>query len=256
MDFDFADFLMGLTDGLKKTANEGSIFDQGGAIFPNITSQAKWQFARTGSHLQLHDGNHVYNFHLPEGEKEYDFPAVKEDHPGLHEFGKDAHNTGTAQIHRADPGSIYFTLQDGRNNPTYTLKHVNASQWRAIPKQRANGHQIDKEAFMKGVHDKLAEGGLLDVLTKGVDGLGRGAVRSGMALGHDPLLSAGAGALAGGLYDIGKRTFYNSEEENKEETGMDRLKRYLLPAIAAGGIGATTKTLFPNYYSQFPEFRP
>lgn len=257
MDFDFAEFLQGINDHLSKNAEEGSIFGMtGGAIFPTISSQAKWQFSRTNTHLQFHDGNNVYNFHLPDGEHEHDFPAVKQEHEAPHEFGKDAVSRGTAQIHRADPGHIYFTLQDGRSNPTYTLKHVNGDQWRAIPKHKTVSNPLDKEAFIKGALEKLAEGGLLDAIAKGVDGMGRGAIRGGMALGHDPLLSAGAGLGLGAAYDVGRRGFYNTDEENAEESGMKRLARYLAPAAAMGITGAVAKGTFPNYYNEFPLHRP
>jgi hypothetical protein len=43
---------------------------------------------------------------------------------------------GKAQVHRSDPGSMYFTIQEGHNNPTYTLKHMGDSKWKAILKAR------------------------------------------------------------------------------------------------------------------------
>jgi hypothetical protein len=254
MDFYFSQFLTGFKDELAKQANEqSSIFDIGGDMFPNITSQTKWQFARVGEHLQLHDGNHLYCFHLPEGDQEHDFP-VRKIVQEAHKFGDNADKRGSAQIHRADPGSIYFTLQDGHNNPTYTFKHITGEQWRAIPKAKKHiePQVIDKEAFLKSA----GEGGFMDRLVGGIAEGGRGAIRSVMATGHDPLMSAGVGLLGGAAYDLGKRHLYNTPEENAEETTIDRLKRYLIPSAGLGLMGAMAKGTFPKYYSEFPEHRP
>lgn len=254
MDFYFASFLTGFKDGLSKVANDqSSIFDIDGAMFPNIESQTKWQFARVNDHLQLHDGNHLYCFHLPEGEQEHDFP-IKKVVQDVHQFGENATSKGSVQVHRADPGSIYFTLQDGRNNPTYTFKHINGEQWRAIPKVKKHQEPqvIDKEAFLKSAE----EGGFMDKLVGGIAEGGRGAIRGVMSTGHDPMMAAGVGLLGGAAYDLGKRHLYNTPEENAEETVMDRLKRYLIPSVGLGLAGAMTKGTFPKYYSEFPQHRP
>ena len=264
MEFNFSDFILGLNDALVKAGNEEAVpnvFDVKGSIFPTIASQTKWHFARNHEHLHLSDGNNVYSFHLPEGEQEHDFPVVKKESLSIHEFGLDAHGQGTAQVHRADPGHIYFTLQDGHKNPTYTFKHESEDKWRAIPKVKHESHSvIGHEEFIKGASSVFDEQGLaagvLDKLVKGMDTVGRAGIRGTMALGDDPMLSAGAGLLGGAAYDLGKRHFYNSNEENEQEDWKNRLPRYLLPAAALGGTGALAKNLFPNYYSQYPTFRP
>lgn len=258
MDFYFADFIEGLNYGLSKVAEGPNLFDISGSIFPNINSQAKWQFARTKEHLHLNDGNNVYCFHLPEGEKEHDFPVTKLDNVCLHEFGKDAVSKGTAQIHRADPGSIYFTIQDGHSNPTYTFKHVNGEQWRAMPKVRSTpASAIDKEHFIKGAAEALTKhANALDAVLKGVDGAARVGARGVMALGHNPLASAGLGLAGGAAYDLGKRTLYNSDSENEEETVGDRLRRYILPTAGLGLTGTALNGTFSNYYKEFPLHRP
>lgn len=248
MDFYFENFLTGFKDGLVKSAEEpaASIFDIGGAMFPNVSSQTKWRFARVSDKLHLNDGSHTYSFHLPDGEQEYDFPVRKLVEEG-HEFGKDAHSSGTVQVHRADPGSIYFTLQDGHHNPTYTFKHVNAEQWRAIPKSR-NGHnkpaiQLDKEAFLKAAYEPGMMDAIVAKLSQGVRGTGKAL----MATGNNPLMTAGLGLAGGAAYDIGKRTLYNSPEENEQETAGDRLKRYLVPSIGLGLTGTALRGTFPHY---------
>lgn len=256
MELDIYQFIAGFNSALNKTANEEAepnIFDVKGSLFPTTNTQSKWRFARSENHLQLNDGNTIYAFHLPEGEKDYDFPMTKLETTNPYEFGKDASSHGTAQVHRADPGSIYFTIQDGKKNPTYTFKHIEGSQWRAMPKVK---HHIDANNFIKGAEDAANDPGLLDQIFHGVEQTGRGLIRGTMALGHDPVASTAAGLLGGAAYDFGKRSLYNTEEENQEETVMDRLKRYLIPAAGLGLTGLAAKNTFPNYYSHFPEYRP
>ncbi|HXB13382.1 MAG TPA: hypothetical protein VNZ45_15450, partial [Bacteroidia bacterium] len=183
---------------LSKLGSDG-IFDkaEGSSILPNIDSQSKWQFARTPGHIHLTDGMTVHVFYLPEGEKTEDFPAHKVQDVPIIDFGKDHTSKGTAQVHRANPGLIYFTMQDGHANPTYTFKHTNSHEWHAIPKKRkvqqftnapttstppiqetTNTIQVDSKAFENGVKDKLASfDGILDASLKGIHSLSRGAVR-------------------------------------------------------------------------------
>ena len=261
MKFYFDDFIKGVNDQITKHANEGgSIFEITGSIFPTIANQSKWQFAKSGDELHLHDGNNGYYFKMPEGEKEHDFPLHKIEKDTTHSFGSEATHRGTVQVHKADPGSIYFTLQDGLKNPTYTFKHITGNKWRAIPKVKTlhAPTEIDKEAFIKAAFDANQQGWAgkaLSGIINGADAAGRGVIRGTMALGHNPLLYAGAGLAGGALYDVGKRTLYNSKEENEEETLGDRLKRYIVPSAGLGLIGAGART-FDRYYTEFPLHRP
>lgn len=265
MDLYFSRFIAGINDSLEKIGNE-NIFELSGTIFPNIESQVKWQYAKTPTHIHLHDGNVVHAFHMPEGYKQdEDFPLEKMPDLALHEFGHDAAHTGSAQIHRADPGSIYFTVQDGHDNPTFTFKHVTGGNWRAMPKVKHHdvtekAAQINEAAFVEGVKAKLAEDGtaskILDAVMHGAGKTTDAAISGGMSLGNNPLMSAGAGLLGGAAYDLGKRKFYNSEEENEAEDPMDRIKRYLIPTVAAGGAGMLLHNAFPNYYNESPIWKP
>lgn len=258
MDFYFSRFVEGVNDSLIK-AGYDNIFDVTGTIFPTISTQTKWHYAKSASHIHLHDGNNVYSFHMPEGSKDdEDFPLNKVTDVPMHEYDKDAINKGTAQIHRADPGSIYFTVQDGHNNPTYTFKHTSGSQWRAIPKVKHHTEKpinINENDFINGVNDKLGEN-VFDNIIRGADSTGRAAMRGVMDIGDNPLASAGVGLLGGAAYDLGKRQFYNSDEENAQEEPLDRIKRYLIPAVAGGAGGALLQSAFPNYYSEYPVWRP
>ena len=127
MDIYISDLIEGFEAELSKYAN---VFEMTGSIIPNIDAQTRWKFAKHEHGLQLSDGNNIHHFHFVEGEQEQDFPMEKKDDVQSNEFN----SHGTAQIHKANPGLIYFTLQDGKKNPTYTFKHVSENQWRAVPK--------------------------------------------------------------------------------------------------------------------------
>jgi len=93
-------------------------------------------------------------------------------------------------------------------------------------------------------------------LLKGIDN-GANHLSDGMRwFGKNPLLSAGIGLGAGAAYDLGKRTFYNTEEENAEEDQdpMGRALRYVAPAAALGGGGALMNSLTPDYYKFAPTY--
>lgn len=236
-------------EGMRsKMAEEpmGSMFDLGGsAIFPRLENQAKWQFARKDKHLRLNDGTHVYAFHLPHGEKEEeDFQIERQEDIPVVNFDKDVDASGTAQIHRADPGSIYFTLHDGHTNPTYTFKHTGGKTWKGIPKLRKKTPIIGDE-FIKGAEEYIKSaastdffnniiGGGLNMAARGATGLKNLVLAPGWNPGKAALIGAGIG----GAYDLGKRTFYNTEEENAQETGLQRASRYVLPAAGLGLLGA------------------
>lgn len=262
MNLYLSDFLRGINKGLAKNANDLFSMDTG-SIFPHLSSQAKWQFAKGPNYIHLSDGNQVHAFETHGEEQDNDFPLKKLPDVPIHEFGKDALIKGTAQIHKADPGMIYFTLQDGRNNPTYTFKHVSDNSWRAIPKKSKTAQEqpivIDAEAFMKGIEAKIAEDGIfhniLDGAVKGVDHLGRGAINTLMQPGRNPLQAAGLGLAAGATYDIGRRALYNTHDENANESFSQRAARYLAPTLAMGGLGMATQSVFPEYYKNYPLFK-
>lgn len=275
------DFEAGVQSALLKAA-EG-LFDLGGsAIFPRIESQAKWRFARKDNHLRLSDGTNVYGFHLPHGEKhDEDFPAERIDDIPHTSFGEDVTGSGTAQIHRADPGSIYFTLQDGTANPTYTFRHQGGKSWKAIPKRKVEKVAFvdDKAEFLKGAMELMKQSNFFsemgDKAVRGVsDGI-NGALNGVMSASKipelrtpdfihqmtgathipSPLVAAGVGLGAGALYDQGKRHLYNSDEENEQESGKSRaILRYMLPAAGMAGLHAGEKTLWPNYSRLAPTF--
>ncbi len=200
----------------------------------------------------MSDGNNVFNFHLPEGEKhDADFPVTRMDDLAIHQLEDEKESSGTAQVHRADPGSIYFTLQDGKQNPTYTMKHIGGKNWKAIPKRKVpKTAEIIPEYLFLGAK----EAGFGDDTVRFLSNQAYDAASLMRAPGMNPMGAALVGAGIGGAYDIGKRTFYNSKEENKEESPIKRALRYILPATALGGIGAAEASLIPNHYRYHPTY--
>jgi hypothetical protein len=129
-------FTAGIEEFLKEASEGSATFDSPhSSFFPMLHSQASWQYSRKGDVLHLHDGQHVYAFKVPKDMPE-SFPSERLPDSNHAEFLQGSDEKGVAQVHRADPGSIYLTLQDGKNNPTFTLQHQHGAAWKGIPKQR------------------------------------------------------------------------------------------------------------------------
>jgi len=268
----------GLQAALSKRGNDlFSSSPNGASLFPSMTSQAKWKFAKGENFLRLHDGQKVYAFKLPTGlSHTEDFAAHREADLDPSVFAEGATQQGLAQVHRADPGSIYFTLQEGRDNPTFTLKHTGESNWRGTPKKRKAKElvvpNIDHAAMAEGI--KAAFDGKKEPVKKadfapfsfaagpGAHALQRLAFSPGELVhrlgdgGKNNFLgalgAAGLGAGAGAAYHLGKRTLYNTEDENQmedEQGSKPLLRRMLTPALAAGVIGGAQSSLFDNQYN-------
>lgn len=249
------DFIDGFRQKLKK-ANEmptiPTVFTTDtGSIFPTSETQTKWKYAKKGGKLQLHDGNIIHQFSFSEDEKgDQDFPMTKIEDASYFDFGKDMDSTGTAQVHRSNPGHIYVTLHDGKTNPTLNIKHVNEMTWRASPKLKKKAEET-LDSFRQGIKDKLA---FLNGLTQGIQTAGNYLTDGIMSIGNNPLASAGVGLGLGAAYDLGRRTFYNTDEENEQETGTQRLSRYLIPSLGLGLTGGMMHSMAPNRYKFAPVY--
>lgn len=272
-DLYYEDFVEGLESVLHKMGNEHLFTSPNNAsLFPTLTSQAKWKFAKGDDFLRLHDGQKVYAFHLPTGtSNEETFEAHRLDDVEPSSFADGAKQQGLAQIHRADPGSIYFTLQEGQTNPTYTFRHMGEANWRGTPKARKVKAEtilgVHVPALMDGVKAafELRKEGfspLKWLAGPGAHGLQRALMSPGEGAFHiadrgaNPLLGmagmAGIGAGAGALYHLGRRTLYNTPEENAEEDeqGMKPLlRRMAVPALGLGGVSGLQASLFNNHYN-------
>jgi len=108
-----------------------NIFDQPGTLFPHTTSQSTWQFSLGENFLHLSDGTSTYSFIGKLDLKDAKLKKVS-DVP-LADFYKNATSKGKAQVHNCDPFRIYFTMQDGKKNPTYTLRHYDDDAWMVKP---------------------------------------------------------------------------------------------------------------------------
>jgi hypothetical protein len=257
MNVHLEDFLSGFRETIELYKQGENIFDMGNhSLFPNITTQQKWRYAKNGNFLRLSDGNNVYHFDLPTGESsDEDFAATRGKDLGPHEFEAGATSKGLAQVHRADPGSIYFTIQEGYRNPTYTLRHTGGDNWKGIPKKKAKKKDVilpvDPEAVKKGMEENLDKtANLNQLLGTGMENGINGLQDLLFAPRENPMAAAGIGALGGLGYDLGKRVLYNSPEENANEGIGTTLKRMAIPAAGLGALGGIESNLMnhkPNH---------
>lgn len=247
----FAEGFLETMDLLKKGED---VFNMGdGPMFPTFDTQHKWKFAKYPNEIHLSDDQHVYGFKLPEGEHE-DHEFVVERLPGTEHgsFGKGATHTGLAQVHRADPGSIYFTMQEGYKNPTYTFRHVGGTKWKGIPKKKA-AKKTPKMVEVKSAeefsnHVKVAFDWHRLNMNAGhaVNNTLKTAPKLMDLMASHPWSSALAGLGIGGAWDLGQRSLYNTEEENQQESPWMRMARWAAPAAALGGGAAFYNDLIPQ----------
>ena len=265
MDIYIDEVLAGVQETIDLLKQGNNIFDMGNvSMFPNVDKQQKWRFSKNDQVIRLSDGQNVFSFKAPDGfSEENEFMLHRSDDAHLHNFEEGALSKGLAQVHRADPGSIYFTIQEGYKNPTYTFRHVGEDKWKAIPKRRkpknatigqerpqAVGAEVIqnvspfavKEAMEKMIKEAspsfFSEG-----LRTGANSLVHGMLTPGA---YSPLTMAGAGAGGGALYHILKKRFYNTPEENEEEAQQGIkpfLQRTLIPALGLGAMSASQRSL-------------
>jgi len=140
-------------------------------ILPNISSQAKWKYAKHKGALKLSDGNLVYSFGMPDHYPAEDARVHRLDDDSILDFDKGALSTGTAQIHRSSPDNVYMTLATGKENPTFMLQHEEGKSWRyspakkflaklksfVSPKGKDDTLPLDSKALMDGAHDHVKE---------------------------------------------------------------------------------------------------
>ena len=284
MNLYISEFTEGINEVLELYKQGNNIFEiKNGSLFPNVDKQQMWQFSRGPKHLHLHDGQQTYSFGGNLAEEDTDLEKLP-DVP-LPDLFKDSVTKGKAQVHRSDPGSIYFTLQEGNKNPTYTVRHLGDAKWRAIPKKKTVKAQMAapaaipninvesiKEGMFNGLQEFIKQGGFGDLLEDANMAAGKG-LHGGINLTGKALLSPGliggspqpdddgwttagnaakAGLVGAGLgagYHFLKQQYYNTPEENQEETGKTLLKRIGIPALGMAGINAGLRDVLPNYYT-------
>lgn len=272
----FEDFMEGAQSVLEKKADVFSI-PSNSSIFPTATSQSKWKFSKGDNFIRLHDGQKVYSFNLPTGlSTEEDFELHQQPDHDPAKFEEGATSKGLAQVHRSDPGSVYFTLQEGTSNPTYTFKHVQENKWKGTPKKRKQKEEVIqnvdipaiqqgvKEAFDNYFKKKVKTATVGDWMAHNLGHAANGVQRIAQLPGelayriggeNHPLLGAlGLGGLVGlgalGV-DQAKRKWYNTPEENADEDmeGSSRYLKYIgAPAAIAGAAGLGLNSLFKDRY--------
>lgn len=273
-----------------------NIFEMGsGPMFPTHDKQQMWQFARGEKHLRLSDGTNVHHFNIANGDLdggEADLERVPE--IPLPDMFNNSTSKGKAQVHRSDPASVYFTLQEGTRNPTYTFKHIGGAKWKAVPKKStAKQHlaqpapipNVNVEGFKQAAEDGSFFNQLDSVAGKGVLHGGNAAVRTLLSPGEirmpftngygqdarpwemkDSLMAGGVGALAGGGYHLAKRHLLNTPDENaaEDEDPNTLTRRMAVPAIGLAALNGVQNSLLQSqpdgknegYYDQAVRGRP
>jgi hypothetical protein len=215
-------FALGASDYLKEKQAASNIFDIGmnENILPTFNSQKNWKYVQAPDGLRLSDGERVYGFDLKDFGGEMSRVEKMNDIPLL-DFEADKVRGGTAQVHRASPDSLYLTLANGMDNPTFRLEHDEGKKWKYIPSKKMieRLQQLKSHGDQKGPEgvsapkvdlDSLMQGGIDGVKTAGVgeflfgkglksvaDPTARG-LATDMALYSNPFTG-----VATGLYDTG-----------------------------------------------------
>lgn len=228
MNLYITELLEGLTETMTLHKRGEGIFDMGNhEMFPTIDSQQKWRYAKNDQNIRLSNGQNVYSFHAPEGAKQdQEFPLQRVDGTSIHDFEQGATSKGLAQVHRADPGHIYFTIQEGKDNPTYTFRHVGEDKWKGIPKAKKKKHvvegvmpaqpepthtqppmQHEHENMLPNVNPMDIKQAFLSEVIKsaGITEFGDSVVHGMLSPGRNPLLAGGIAAAGGLGYNLLKK---------------------------------------------------
>lgn len=255
MEFHLDEFAKGVEDMLRLHKQGANIFDmKNGNLFPHTTSQSTWHFAKGDGHIHLSDGTNTYSFkgNLQDMDTELEkMPDVP-----LSDMYTNAKSKGKAQVHRSDPGSIYFTLQEGRDNPTYTLRHEGDAKWKAIPKARKAKGQLKQPQAPINVNIESVKEGMLQELAdmeKEADGFFDNANHA-LGKGVQWLANAPGKLLTAPARIGGAVTQYGDANPNASEpflgTGdmSDGLKGAVGPGLTnmlgAGAVGAGAGGLY------------
>lgn len=257
MNLDIESFSLGVVDRLREKQAVSNIFDLGmnENILPTFHGQKNWRYVQTPEGLKLSDGDRVYGFDLRDFGAETSRVQKMDDVPLL-DFEHGKIGGGTAQIHRSSPDSLYLTLANGRDNPTFRLEHDEGKSWKYIPSKkmikrleqlRTHGDQkgpsdvspkIDQSAFLQGAVDQIKTAGVGSFLfgEKGLKSIAdpnnRGLVTD-MALYSNPV----TGTMTG-LYDTGNHLMNGEYLSALGSLGMGALS--WIPgggSIARGAVG-------------------
>jgi len=225
-----------------------------------------WDYALGDGFLDLQTPEHsVFRFTMP-SELDGVFETSKQTDVSPVSFGKKG-RVGRAQIHSAAPGKIHLTLSSEADTPTLTFSR-NGDKWYGTPKI---SEEFDKAAFEMGMSKQA---GLGDKIFNLANEPYKMLIHNPATFLYKNMLmgpaagirqdlgeegSTGAALLglgAGAAYDLGRRTFYNTRAENREEGFGRRALRYALPAASLGLYDMAAKNTFKNHFEQPEVFGP
>lgn len=245
------DLLDGMQVSLRQVKQADSFFDSAHqTFFPFLDKQTKWKYSRTKDSLRLHDGQTVYHFSLPSYPIKEDTKLTRHTDVDSADFEKDSIQTGMAQVHRADPGSIYMTLQDGKDNPTFRIEHESENFWRLIPKKKEKAaFDVDPDDFIKGAELEFKRAGIEDI----ANGIGNGVVNAGkwayndfLDKGNNPWSHAAVSLASSAGLDLLRRKYFLTPTERayEDQHPSKRLGLiYGLPLALSLGTSALSKNV-------------
>ena len=261
MKLDISAFAQGAWDRLGEKRAGSNLFDalMNENILPSFNGQRKWKYVNAPEGLRLSDGDKVYSFGLRDFSGEVGRVPKLDDIP-QHDFEHGTSGSGTAQIHRSSPDSLYLTLADGRENPTFRLEHEEGKNWKYIPSKKMlsrlnqlkthEGEGPGEVGNPRVDVDSLMRGGLAGLKTAGVgnflfggglktvgDPTRRGLVTD-MALYSNPVTGA-----ATGLWDAGSHAMKGNWGQAAGALGMGALSFLPGAGSAARGVLGAGKAL-------------
>ena len=256
MNLDVEAFAQGAWDRLEEKHAGANLLDalMNENILPTFTGQRKWQYAQAPEGLRLSDGERVYSFGLSDLGGEVGRVPKLDDIP-LRDFEQGARGMGTAQVHRSSPDSIYLTLANGRENPTFRLEHEEGKNWKYIPSKKmlarlnqlkthegnppseVGNPRVNVESFLQGGMDGVKTAGVGNFLfgdgLKTVGDPTRRGMVTDMALYSNPVTG-----VATSLWDTGSHLMKGNWGQALGSLGMGALS--FLPgagSVARGVIG-------------------
>jgi hypothetical protein len=268
MDLHLDAFTLGFKDKLSEKKASSNFLDNmaNENILPTFSGQKHWKYVKTPEGLRFTDGDKVYGFGLKDYTGETQRIPKLDDIPYL---GWDHNKSegGTLQVHRSSPDSIYMTLANGRENPTFVMEHEEGKNWKYLPNKKMIKRLeslkapieevipgVDPEALLTGGNETFKTASFSDgtglfgsaeganqALWKGINA-GKGMLQG---MGNHPLLTIGGITLGGLLLNhLRKRLSpaYNQEAANNPGKNFNNgLALPLLGGAALAGLGAQIK---------------
>ena len=246
------EFANGAKETIELYKQGNNIFEmKGGNMFPTNSSQRLWHYSKGDDHIHFSDGTHTYSFKGKLDEVDTDLEKIP-DVP-FPDLFTDSKSRGKAQVHRSDPGSIYFTLQEGRANPTYTFRHMGDSKWKAIPKARKVKAVLKQPVTPPNVNIESVKEGMLkelETFKKEADGGLPGFFSQTIGKGLHSLANLpGRIALAPARIFGGPETFKGDQNPEAAESIGASLGNAGVAGLTGAGLGGLLHIAKRNLYN-------